>query len=83
MFRDDLQKALKRPADSSAASKSAVAAYVGQNFHLTADGVKLRGEVLDSGADMDGDAGAGLAGHLRLSQPRRPFVGLDGRGVRG
>jgi hypothetical protein len=55
IFRDDLQKALKRPADSSAASKSAVAAYVGRSFLLSADGVKLTGEVLDSGADMDGD----------------------------
>ncbi len=55
MFRDDLQKALKRTVTDSAASKSAVAAYLTQNVLLTAEGVKLNGEVLDSGGDVDGD----------------------------
>lgn len=54
MFRDDLQKTLKRPVGDDA-SKSAVNAYVTQNFALAADGTKLVGEVLDSGADQDGD----------------------------
>jgi hypothetical protein len=55
MFRDDLQKALKRPAADDAAWRGAVAAYVGQNFTVVANGARLAGEVLDSGADIDGD----------------------------
>lgn len=55
MFRDDLQKALKRPVSDSAASKAAVAAYFAQNFILTAEGGKLNGEILESGGDLDGD----------------------------
>jgi hypothetical protein len=55
MFRDDLQKALKRPATDDAAWRTAVAAYVGQNFTVVANGAKLGGEVLDGGADMDGE----------------------------
>jgi hypothetical protein len=55
MFRDDLQKTLKMPVGDEAASKSAVAAYVTKNFTVVADGAPLTGEVLDSGADMDGD----------------------------
>ena len=55
MFRDDLQKALKQPVGDNAASKSAVAAYLVQNFVLTSDGTKLAGEVLDSGGEMEGD----------------------------
>ena len=55
MFRDDLQKALKRPAVDDAAWRAAVATYVGQNFTVVANGTKLAGEVLDSGADIDGD----------------------------
>jgi hypothetical protein len=55
MFRDDLQKALKRSLADDAASKAAVAAYLAQNFLLTADGAKLTGEVLDGGGEMDGD----------------------------
>jgi hypothetical protein len=55
MFRDDLQKALRQPVSDDAASRAAVAAYVGRNFTLAADGVTLTGEVLDGGGDMDGD----------------------------
>ena len=55
MFRDDLQKALKQPLAGTAGSRAVVAAYVGQNFTLVADGAKLKAEVLDSGADQDGD----------------------------
>ncbi len=55
MFRDDLDKALKRKVGDDAASKAAVAAYMAQNFMVSADGARLTGEVLDSGADMDGD----------------------------
>ena len=55
MFRDDLQKALKRPAADDAAWRGAVATYVGQNFTVVANGAKLTGEVLDGGADIDGD----------------------------
>ncbi len=55
MFRDDLDKALKRKVSDDAASKAAVAAYMSQYFMVSADGSKLTGEVLDSGADMDGD----------------------------
>ncbi|HEY3286175.1 MAG TPA: DUF6702 family protein [Gemmatimonadaceae bacterium] len=55
MFRDDLQKALKRSIGDDAASRAAVAAYLTQNFLLTAEGTKLTGELLDSGGEMDGD----------------------------
>jgi len=55
MFRDDLQKALKQPVTDDAASKATVAAYVTRNFSVVADGAKLTGELLDSGADLDGD----------------------------
>ncbi len=55
MFRDDLQKALKRPVTDSAASKAAVAAYMAQYFIITVEGARLTGEVLDSGGDLDGD----------------------------
>jgi len=55
MFRDDLQKALKQPVGDDATSKAAVAAYVSRTFTLVADGATLTGDVLDGGADMDGD----------------------------
>jgi hypothetical protein len=55
MFRDDLEKALKRPITDDPAAKAAVADYVRQNFLVSADGVKLTAEVLDGGADADGD----------------------------
>lgn len=55
MFRDDLQKALKRPVTDDAAWRAAVAAYVGQNFTVVADGAKLAAEVVDGGGDTDGD----------------------------
>lgn len=55
MFRDDLQRSLKRAVNDSAASKAAVAAYLAQNITLMSDGTKLSSELLDGGADMDGD----------------------------
>lgn len=55
MFRDDLDKALKRKIVDDAASRAAVAAYLAQHFMVSADGSKLTGEVLDSGGDTDGD----------------------------
>ncbi|MBA4072373.1 MAG: hypothetical protein C0497_11135 [Gemmatimonas sp.] len=55
MFRDDLEKAIKRPIADDAASRTVVAAYLAQHFLLTADGARLTGEVLDSGSDVDGD----------------------------
>lgn len=55
MFRDDLEKSLKRRITDDAASRAAVAAYMSQHFMVSADGTKLTGEVLDSGGDMDGD----------------------------
>jgi hypothetical protein len=55
MFRDDLEKSLKRKITDDAASKAAVAAYMAQHFMVSADGISLIGDVLDSGGDMDGD----------------------------
>jgi hypothetical protein len=55
MFRDDLEKSLKRKIADDAASKAAVAAYMAQHFLVSADGTTLTSEVLDSGGDMDGD----------------------------
>jgi hypothetical protein len=55
MFRDDLEKALKRPINGDDAAKTAVAAYVSRTFMLTANGAALTGELLDSGAEQDGD----------------------------
>jgi hypothetical protein len=55
MFRDDLEKAIKRPIADDAASKAVVATYLARNLLLTADGAALSGEVLDSGGDVDGD----------------------------
>lgn len=55
MFRDDLDKALKRKVVDDAASKTAIAQYMAQHFVVSADGIRLTGEVLDSGGDMDGD----------------------------
>ncbi len=55
MFRDDLQRALKRTVNDSASSKAAVAAYVTKNVLLVSDGATLTGEILDGGADADGD----------------------------
>ncbi|MDP1890899.1 MAG: hypothetical protein Q8K55_08385 [Gemmatimonadaceae bacterium] len=55
MFRDDLEKSIKRKIADDAASKAAVAAYLAQHFMVSADGIRLTSEVLDSGADMDGD----------------------------
>lgn len=55
MFRDDLQKSLKGPVNDDASSKAAVAAYVSRTMTLVADGATLTGEVLEGGADMDGD----------------------------
>jgi len=55
MFRDDLEKSLKRKIADDAASKAAVAAYMAQHFVVSADGARLTGEVLDSGGEIDGD----------------------------
>lgn len=55
MFRDDLEKSLKRKITDDDASRAAVAAYMAQRFMVSADGAALTGEVLDSGGDMDGD----------------------------
>lgn len=55
MFRDDLQKALKRPVNDSASSRAAVAAYFAQHVLLTAAGRALSGKILESGGEMDGD----------------------------
>ena len=55
MFRDDLEKSLKRKIADDAASKAAVAAYMAQHFVVSADGTRLTSEVLDSGGDIDGD----------------------------
>jgi len=55
MFRDDLNKALKRAVTDDTASRAAVAAYVVQNFTVAVNGVRLVPEVLDGGADTDGD----------------------------
>lgn len=55
MFRDDLQKALKRTVADDTASRAAVNAYVVRNFVVTAGGARLTAEVLDGGGDTDGD----------------------------
>ena len=55
MFRDDLQKALKRPVIDDTASRAAVNAYVLRNFIVTSGGARLTAEVLDGGGDTDGD----------------------------
>lgn len=55
MFRDDLQKAIRRPVTDDAASSAAVAAYVTQHFTVSANGATLAGTVLESGGDVDGD----------------------------
>ncbi|MCX5762648.1 MAG: hypothetical protein NTW72_14310 [Gemmatimonadetes bacterium] len=55
MFRDDLQKALQRPVGDDSSSRAAVAAYVGRNFCVVANGARLTAEVLDEGADSEAD----------------------------
>ena len=55
LFKDDLEKTLKRPVGDDATSKAAVAAYVAKQFAIRADGVALTGEVVDQGGDSDGD----------------------------
>lgn len=55
IFKDDLEKALKRKVGDDAASKQAVAGYAARAFILRADDVVLKGEVLDQGGDSDGD----------------------------
>jgi hypothetical protein len=55
MFRDDLQKAVKlRPSDEPAA-QAAVSAYIARSLGVSADGVRLTAEVVDSGGDTEGD----------------------------
>jgi hypothetical protein len=55
MFRDDLEKALRRRIANDAGSREAVRAYVAKNFVLTMNGKPLVGEVLDSGGELDAD----------------------------
>lgn len=55
LFKDDLEKTIKRPVADDAASKAAVAAYVARQFNVRVDGVALTGEVIDQGGDNDGD----------------------------
>lgn len=55
MYRDDLEKALKRKITDDPAAQAAVAQYVTKNFGVRADGVPLAGEMLDGGSDKDGD----------------------------
>ncbi len=55
MFRDDLQKALKRTVGDDAASQAALRAYINGSFGVTADGARLTAEIADSGGDTEGD----------------------------
>ncbi len=55
MFRDDLEKGIKRKVTDEAAAQAAVSAYIGQTFGVTADGARLTAEVVDSGGDAEGD----------------------------
>lgn len=55
MFRDDLEKSLRQPVNDTESSKAAVNAYVARFVLVTADGAALTAEVLDNGADQDGD----------------------------
>jgi len=55
MFRDDLQKALKQKVTADPAALAAVSAYIGKSMGVTADGVQLTAEVVDSGGDSEGD----------------------------
>ena len=55
LFKDDLEKALKRKLVDDAPSKAAVAEYVGRSLGVKGDGVPLAPEVLDQGNDSEGD----------------------------
>ena len=55
LFKDDLEKALKRKLVDDAPSKAAVAEYVGRSLGVKGDGVPLTPEVLDQGNDSEGD----------------------------
>jgi hypothetical protein len=55
MFRDDLQKALKRTVGDDPASQAALRAYINGAFGVTADGTRLSAEIADSGGDTEGD----------------------------
>ena len=55
MFRDDLQKALKRTVGDDAASQAALRAYINGSFGVTADGARLTAELADSGSDTEGE----------------------------
>jgi len=55
MFRDDLQKALKRPVTDDPAVRAALGAYLNGSFGVTADGARLTAEIADSGGDTEGD----------------------------
>ncbi len=55
LFKDDLEKTLKRPLADDAASKAAVAAYVTRQLAVRVDGTALTGDVIDQGGDNEGD----------------------------
>lgn len=55
MFKDDLEKVLRRKLADDAASKAAVSEYVVRQLGVSADNVPLRGEVVDHGSDAEGD----------------------------
>jgi len=55
MFRDDLQKALKRPVSDEPAAQAALRAYINGSFGVTADGARLTAELADSGGDTEGE----------------------------
>ena len=54
-FKDDLEKALKRPMVDDSISHAALTSYVNKTFVVRADGALLTGEFLDGAPDKDGD----------------------------
>ncbi|MFN8574513.1 MAG: DUF6702 family protein [Gemmatimonadaceae bacterium] len=55
LFRDDLEKTLKQKVADDSSSHRVVADYIDRAFRVRADGQTLAAELLDSGADMEGD----------------------------
>lgn len=55
LFRDDLEKTLKQKVVDEPASHRVVADYIDRSFRIRADSAMLVAELLDSGADMEGD----------------------------